>query len=538
VNVQNSTRPGAAVLHRQFQVDVAAVVLFLVLWMGLWIAGRSAMLQDPGSFWHLVGGQKILAAGQVPRVDSFSFTAAGRPWIDDQWLAECGMAAVYEIAGWDALLLASVSLLAGLYAWIGVRMFRAGLHPLLLGVLLALALLAGSPQFHVRPVILSIVLLAVVDAWLVDVEAGRAPFRRLWLLVPLFILWTNLHGGALGGWCTVALCAAGWCIPVGQVCNPPHVVGQVYNLPHVVGQVYNLPWERQVANLPHTAWKFILLVALLAATMLVNPYGWDVPRHWLTTISMPLSSLIVEHAPLDWTEPVGWATGVLAAVYLAALIGIWPERPRIAWLLPLVWFLLACQRVRHAPLFAVTAALGLADMLPYSRVGGWLARRGLLASERPRCGWPAWGVPAALVAAALAIQAAGLRVPVVGRGWARFDANRWPVALLPELEAVNRNSADGAPIFNDMNLGGFLIYHAPRLRVFIDDRCALYGTEFLKAYDRARREDPARIELWRREYGFSHALVVPGGGFDEYLARAEGWTLVDRAPSAALYRAP
>ena len=77
-------------------------LIFVALWLLLLLAGRSAMLHDPGSFWHVVAGQRMLATGQVLREDPFSFTFAGRPWVADQWLAECGMAAVHRLAGSSA----------------------------------------------------------------------------------------------------------------------------------------------------------------------------------------------------------------------------------------------------------------------------------------------------------------------------------------------------------------------------------------------------------------------------------------------------
>ena len=38
-----------------------------------------------------------------------------------------------------------------------------------------------------------------------------------------------------------------------------------------------------------------------------------------------------------------------------------------------------------------------------------------------------------------------------------------------------------------MLFGGFLIYHTPGFRVFIDDRCELYGDEFMVKYVKAGR---------------------------------------------------
>ena len=74
-------------------------VIFLAIWLSLLVFDRSRMFQDPGSFWHVAVGEKTLAAGRVLREDPFSFTRAGRPWVDHQWLANCGMAAVHRANG-------------------------------------------------------------------------------------------------------------------------------------------------------------------------------------------------------------------------------------------------------------------------------------------------------------------------------------------------------------------------------------------------------------------------------------------------------
>ncbi len=469
------------------------------------------MLRDPGSFWHVAAGEKMLSTGHVLRDDPFSFTFAGHPWVADQWLAECGMAAMHRLAGWDGLLLLAATLLAATYTWIAARLLRSGWHWLPTGLLLAIILLVGSPQFHVRPLVLTIGLLAVSFAWLVDVEAGNKPLRQLWWLVPLSILWANLHGGVLGGIGTAGFCAAGWCLMwVFGSRSPVHRTGD--------------------------AIEAAALLAVLAAATLVNPYGLELPREWLDTLSMPLSTLIDEHRPLDLTEPTGWATVLLAAGYLIVLIGIFPRRPRITWLVPLVWFALALGRVRNAPLLAVVAAIALADMLPHSRVSAWLARRELLVSPRPAAGWRTAVLPLVAVLAAMGLQIAGVGALLVGHGWARFDTAHWPTGLLPRLEAINRSPGEGPGIFNELNFGGFLIYHTPRLPVFIDDRCSLYGTAFLQAYEHARCENPAEIDRWQRQYGFRYALVETAGRFDRYLAGAAPWALLARTPAATLYQ--
>jgi hypothetical protein len=87
-----------------------------------------------------------------------------------------------------------------------------------------------------------------------------------------------------------------------------------------------------------------------------------------------------------------------------------------------------------------------------------------------------------------------------------------------------------------MLFGGFLIYFTPDLKVFTDDRCELYGDDWLAGYAEAYYHHPERIEDWAQEYGFDRALVIPGSAFDRYLSSASGWAVVRESAGAVLYR--
>ncbi len=488
---------------------------FLGLWLVLPVVGRTSMYRDPGTFWHVVVGQRMVDSGEVICSDPFSFTRAAEPWTAHQWLAECGMGLLHRLGGWDALLLAAVTLLAAIYTFLASRMLRAGLHPLWAGSLLAVVLLASAPQFHVRPLLITIGLVACSFALLVDVDAGRRRLRRLWWFVPLMALWANLHGGALAGLGMFAVCSAWWIVLWLFGGNSP------------------LTRRRDVLAL-------LLIVAVSGAAVLLNPYGVELPRSWWTTLRMPLPVLIQEHAPLDLRDPLAWATVVLTLLYLATLLCVPPRRLRITWLLPLVWLVLAVARVRNVPLFAVTTAIVLAELIPQIRWADWLVQREVLLTPEVlagrRCDARSAVIPLAVMLLVTVLLFAGVASPLVGPQWARFDPALWPVDLLPELEALDRTSPEGTPIFNDLNYGGFLIYHTPRLRVFADDRCALYGTEMLKDYEFARYASPSRINHWTMQYDFKHALVRTGTLFDRFLQNESRWLLVRRTPTATLYR--
>jgi len=493
----------------------AGTIIFLLSWLLLMVGGRSRLLRDPGTLWHVVVGQRILSDRQLPYVDSFSFTFGGQPWIAQWWLGEWFLALLHSLSGLDSLLLATATGLACLFTWIAHRLIRHGIHPLIAGLIIALAGLASSYHFHPRPHVVTIALLAWTFARLCDFEAGRIAVSKLFWLVPLFVLWTNVHGGMVGGVATLGLAALGWAV------------------------------RRPAASSTGIFWMLGGLVLACALTALVNPYGIALPRVWFSLLRSPvLPVLIEEHAPL-LSGSGAWAVLLFGAVYVVALLGVPARELRVTWLIPLVWLLLAWTRIRHGPLFAVTAALALADLLPHVRWLSWLAEHGSVtcriqpagqAAAGARMAWKPALIPAGIVLTAVLLQTAGVRVPVVGRGWARLDATHWPTDLLPELRDYARDHPEGTPVFNDMLFGGFLIYYTPTLRVFIDDRCELYGDEFLLRYAQAAFVDPAQVDAWQRQYSFDIALVRPGTGFDRYLSTASGWTLVRRTDAAVLYR--
>jgi hypothetical protein len=335
----------------------------------------------------------------------------------------------------------------------------------------------------------------------------------------------------LGGLATFALAVAGW------------------------AAAWALGWPS-----PVDSWRRFAAVAgvwvACAATAFANPYGATMPRTWFEIMESPiLARIIVEHRPPELGDPAAWTIFGFAAVYLFVLAGTLPGRPRISWLLPLVWLVLAATRVRHAPLFSVAVLVAVADMFPHTRWARHLVRTGSDLFVPPvdgprRRAWLAWVVPAAAVGIALALQAGRVVVPAVGHGWARLDPRYWPVELLDDLKAAERESPPGVRTFNEYVLGGFLIYHTPGLPVFVDDRCELYGDRWLAEYVDAqnRREGESdeqwrgriaeRMEEWGRRYGpFDLAVTLTGSGFDRWFQRDPGtWSAVHRTGAATLYR--
>jgi len=504
-------------------------VLFLGVWLVLLIGGRSRFFQDPGTFWHVAVGDRIIKDGFFD-TDPYTFTFGGQRWIPHQWLGECAMSVVHRVAGFDGLLLGTATLLAAVYAGLGLRLVRGGLHFSLAAVLVAGALAASSGHFHVRPHLATIAGMAVVMVFLTDVENGRVGLERLWWLVPVVWLWSNFHGGVLGGLATFALAAAGWTA------------------------MRLLKRESPVAG-----WRdlgHLILIWLACATVcFANPYFHRLPWSWIEIYQMSsLPSIIKEHSSVDLHEWAGLTIVGFGVLYVLLLLTVPVRQFRFVWLLPVVWFALACLRVRHAPLFAVAALVGIADFFPMTRVAASLVRRKsdlfdpARAEDEPQSLGEAsrpFAIPAALVLIALLIQVVGLAVPVLGRGWAVLDSRLWPVELLPELRAHQYDRPRGTRIFNEYAYGGFLIYHTPGYKVFIDDRCELFGDAFLTEFVGARfdvkegfYDHPGEpLAEWQARYAtFDLALVASGEGFDIAFAHLPGWEVVRRTPTFTLYK--
>ena len=489
-------------------------IVFLSTWALLMSAGRNKLFRDPGTFSHITWGDYIFSSHTLIYSDIFSFTFAGKPWISQQWLGDCLMSFIHKIGSLDGLLIITATCFALLNAWLMNRLMKAGLHFLLAFSIISLYTLAGAHHYHVRPHLASIFFLAITFSWLCNFEAQRLKSSAsLLFLTPLFILWTNIHGGVLGGLGTVGIAILGW---------------------SVIRIFFNQP--------PIKNYKEMLFLSILFLTyflsIFMNPYGGSIPKAWLSIMSSDLIPVIIqEHASVIRTGT--WQVLPLGILYIVALIGIYPRRPKVTWLIPIVWFALSWSRTRNTPLFAVTAVIALSEFFPHVRWARWLSSKGSMifrikTPERSaRIISPFHlSVPLALVATAVFFILAPVQVSLLGHGWVKLDNKHWPIDLLPELKKYEKDNPDGFPILNDMIFGGFLMHYAPRLRVFIDDRCELYQDDFLLDYVTA---NPVKIETWVKKYNIEVALVEPKSAFENYFQNNAGWKVLKVGESAVLY---
>jgi hypothetical protein len=494
--------------------------VFFSVWLLLIVAGREKLFRDPGTFSHIVIGNIILGTGNLIYKDSFSFTRFGEPWIAQQWLGELIMSIVHRLAGLDGLLIVTTFLIALLYASLALRFDRSGMNLVLGSLLLVLSLAAASHHLHVRPHIVTLILVGILYSKLCDIEANKTSYKSIFWFIPILVIWTNIHGGVLGGLFTLLITTAGWTL----ACM--------------------LNWKNSICDKHHLVNMWVASL-LCCATIFVNPYGLDLPITWLKIMrSKAVAELIQEHASvfslLQRNDILSFVIIIvvlcLALFYFALLAGTSRNERRVTWYVPIVWFFLSLSRIRHAPLFAVVTVIAIAEVFPYCKWFHSLGDRGFttfkIRKTSEKSGMP-YFVPSMAVGIALLAFINSANLPSTTQKLVRFDASHWPHEILPALQAAAKSHPRGSPIFNDMLFGGFLMYYTPNLRVFIDDRCELYGDELIRKYVEADRSD---FSIWTKKYHYDLALIYSDSNYKSYFDDDPEWCIVKRCQAAVLYQ--
>ncbi len=136
-------------------------------------------------------GDEILRTGALPAVDSYTFTIAGAPWTDQQWLAQVILAAVHQVGGWELLAVLRAALVVSITGLLVAASIARGAAPRTGAVLSLLAFLLLAPALALRPQLFGIVIF--VALLLLTALRHRRP--SMFLGAPLLVvLWANVHG--------------------------------------------------------------------------------------------------------------------------------------------------------------------------------------------------------------------------------------------------------------------------------------------------------------------------------------------------------
>jgi len=170
--------------------------------------------------WLPALGRIILDRGKIPDgVPYASAPSAG--WHNVPVLAELILRGLTSAAGDRGLLAAQVVAVAAASAILAWDLRRAGADDLAGALVLLVVVVGALPVFLiVRSQLFSLLLFPVLVT-LLRAEA-RSPSLRIWLVTPLFALWSNLHGAVL-----VGLAVAAAYLIFGRARRQPLLAGSV-----------------------------------------------------------------------------------------------------------------------------------------------------------------------------------------------------------------------------------------------------------------------------------------------------------------------
>jgi len=464
-------------------ISLNRVFVVYVFLLSFFFASRP--ISDPDFWFHLKIGQFIVQNAQIPRVEIFSCTNLGQPYVAHGWLSGVIFYLIYSRFGQN-LLIGVFAVLTALAFWIIFK--RSSEHTFTRGLSVLLGVWTVLPNIGVRPRVFTLLLATcyfhILSRYLTDSKS-----RRLWWLVPMMVLWVNLHGAFLIGLVFIGLTMAG-------------VVIDAWIDRDTVGVV----WPRMKALL------MVLIACALAA--LINPYGTRIYSQIFSVLSSP----IYQYVGADWLSPDFHQPEQLPLITLILLsttvLVLSPRRVRPSQLLFFLATLYMTFRMqRNAIVFAIVATSLLAD---YSG-----ALWDSLFTGDPKKSTSFWTGLRPPILNLLLLLPLVLFVIKVKQVVYVPPTQQMAVVPLNAVQYLKDHGIQGCTFTEPNVWSDYLIWATPANPVFIDGR-DVYSTEFVKQYiEIVQGQRDWRVSF--DQYGVKNVILTHSSILAEQLRNSAQW---------------
>ena len=240
-------------------MTAACVTLLYCLFL---FQGSRQLFRDSDAGWHLRDGEAILATGNLPHTDPWSFTRGGQPWYAWEWLSDVVTGAIHRSLGLKGVaLFYAAAIAASVWLWFRLHWAMGG-HFLIACAMAPLLLSTCNIHWLARPHVLS---------WLFVLWAMFPRASGLAETAGMTVLWANIH--------------------------PSFFFAALRGL-----------WQKRPA-----------VLAVVAVAPLVNPYGYRLYGHlWRYLTDSELLSRIGEFQSFDFHNDGSWQ---IIATLLLGMIG-------------------------------------------------------------------------------------------------------------------------------------------------------------------------------------------------------------------------
>ena len=407
---------------------VAVVALLAIL------LARAELIGD--TWMMLVGGREVAQHG-LPHRDTLFLWTHGRPWVDQQWLAQLTYYGLHVSGGVRLVLIVNTFFVVGAAAIVFVFARLRGASPRAIFLIAVLLPLMAPWALQVRAQAPAQLLFAATFGLLT--LRGRLTWARAGVVLALLLLWANVHGTVVMGAGLTMLCGLFAAKAAGGSRRRPALA----------------------------------LVFLSPLCVLASPYGAELGGYYRDLLMNPLLPKFVA----EWKTST---PGVLTAVFYAALLGGLfllvkygrrvPLYDKVALTLLAVNAIMALRSIIWFGLAAVIVLTPLVDDVlgaTRSLTGRTVARAGLAAGA------------VALVVGVVVFSSSNTSLQ---QDWPRAAADR--VALLSSHPGRER-------VFADATVADWLLWVKPELRnrIAYDARFELFRSgEFTKLSDYGKKK--------------------------------------------------
>jgi hypothetical protein len=455
-----------------FSFPVMCMFLLVLLIFGFSVR----RIAEPDIWWHLRNAAYLFQHHSFPSVDTYSFGAAGSPWLDHEWLSEIPFLLGFKAIGLRGMLAVYFAVLVLIYTGVYYRSCRAGADCKSATVVTFLAILLGGVS--IGPRLLLFGWLCLVGLLLV-LDRFQRTGKGLWLLPPLFALWINLHGSWVFGVVVLAVILASGLVE-----------GEW-------GLVVARRWTSGELK------KLLLVLAASLAALFVNPFGYKLVLYPFDLLFRQPSNMkhIEEWQSVDFSTGNGkLALIVIFALLAAALFS--GRRWRLDEVILVAFALWAA--LSHARLLFFAGLILIPILAPRLKLFPPYQRE----LDKP---WLNAGIMAAVV------------------GWLIFSfpslaklqqdvSEQFPTAA---LEFMQRQNITGR-VFNSHMWGGYMEWNTPEIKPFIDGRSDIFvynGTfdDYVKA---VMVQGPFEI---LNKYRIDYVLLEPKQPLEYLLKHSPAW---------------
>lgn len=448
-------------------------------------------IADPDLWFHLRNAQYVLTNRHFPNFDTYSFTAAGSPWLSFEWLSEIFYYGAFSAWGLQGIFILFTAAMGILLVAVFALCMKEAKDPLAaaIGTIggALLAMVAFAPRTQTFGWLCFIAIYAILLRFRSSKEGP------LWAIPAIFCIWINCHGTWPFGLIVFAI-----------------VVGAGL-IQRDFGQVAAAPWTKLEL-------KRLLITGLASvAALFVNPFGYRLLMYPVVDMAFRQNLALAygeEWASVNFHDARGKLVGlILAAIFAMALSS--RKRWRIDDAL-LTLFVLYCGLTHMR--FLLLAGIVLPPILA--------PRLGRLSSYDPR------SERRLVNLALLAIVWGGsmLHFPST----TMLDSEISDASPAGAVQFLRTHPQQGH-IFNEYGWGGYLEWNLRQVPTFIDTRNDLFEFKgVMKDYIDAIGLNQTEEILDR--YQVTYVLYPGNVGLPYLLAKSSRWERIYADEKAVIYR--